>query len=167
MKHDTPTPDERAAYLQDADDLERAADKLEAQGLSREALHLRSEAEQVRAEAPPRYTVRRGPVRDLWTLAQGGAGIGTFMSEATARAVAHACNIYDVAGLDGASDVATLRRLRVEKLERQVADLRQDTVSLSEQLDTALRQVRETQELLDAERRQARSNLVDGQRFGG
>ena len=88
-------------------------------------------------------------------------------SAGTARAVAHACNIYDVAWLDGASDVATLRRLRVEKLERQVADLRQDTVSLSEQLDTALRQVRETQELLDAERRQARSNLVDGQRFGG
>ncbi len=145
MKNETPTPS-RARILADAEALEGVADDLERDGQYREALEYRSEADALRAEPPQRYTVQRNVQHVLWDLLEDGSPVGGFYLEATARAVAHACNVYDVAGLNGAADVAALRRLHVEKLERQLSEIRA---------------------ALDAERRQARSNIVDGQRFGG
>ncbi len=96
MKHEAPVTDRRAAYIQDADDLERKADDLEARGLGREALHLRMEADELRAETPPRYLVVRHVVQDgTWALLEDGKFFAKFDSEAKARAVARAVNLYD------------------------------------------------------------------------
>ncbi len=132
MKHEAPVTDRRAAYMQDAADLRRKADELELRGHGREALHLRTEADELRSEAPPRYTVKRSPRRGLWAILEGGETIATLENEAKARVLAHAANVYDAG--------------TVEKLERQLSDIRG---------------------ALDAERRQSRSNIVNGQRFGG
>lgn len=117
MKTEAPVTDKRAAYLQDADDLERQADELEALGLARDALHLRAEAEQVRGEAPPRYTVEFD--FGIWKLLEDGDVLSGFRDEAKARAVAQACNVH------GSADEANLRRLYVEGLERQLSEIRE------------------------------------------
>ncbi len=132
MKHKAPVTDRRAAYMQDAADLRRKADELELRGHGREALHLRMEADELRSEAPPHYTVEHSEYSGLWLIFEDGADIACFESEEKARALAHAANVHD-SGI-------------VEKLEAQ------------------LHVIRET---LEAERRQARSNLVNAQRFGG
>ncbi len=129
MKHDTPVTDRRAAYLQDAADLERTADELEARGQARDALHLRMEAEQVRAEAPPHYTVERSEYSGLWLIFEDGADIACLEGEEKARFLADSAN--RAAGASSAAGlIADAEGLDFEARRSEVAGFYRDAMEL-------------------------------------